>query len=194
MLCDNCTMPVNQELDYYSLDDALARAQTSMDPSDCHGLLAGLICAAGFADPRLWMAEVFEDYNPKDKPQAEAFKLVQALYEDELARMNSPDLDFTLLLPDDEDALRDRVASLGSWCGGFLSGLGLGGVKEQAQLPEEISELIDDFAQITRVDFDLDSPDDEEQAAFEEVVEYVRIGVLFVNEELQPGKAPTRIQ
>ena len=194
MLCDNCTMPVNQELDYYSLDDALARAQTSMDPSDCHGLLAGLICAAGFADPRLWMAEVFEDYNPKDKPQAEAFRLVQALYEDELARMNSPDLDFTLLLPDDEDALRDRVASLGSWCGGFLSGLGLGGVKEQAQLAEEISELIDDFAQISRVDFDLDSPDEEEQAAFEEVVEYVRIGVLFVNEELQPSKAPPRIQ
>ncbi len=77
-------MSVNQELDYYSLDDALARAQTSMDPSDCHGLLAGLICAAGFADPRLWLAEVFEDYDPKDKPQAEAFRLVQALYEDEL--------------------------------------------------------------------------------------------------------------
>ena len=79
MLCDNCTMSVNQELDYYSVDDALARARTSMDPSDCHGLLAGLICAAGFADPRVWMAEVFEDYNPKDKPQAEAFRLVQAL-------------------------------------------------------------------------------------------------------------------
>ena len=62
-------MSVNQELDYYSVDDALARAQTSMDPSDCHGLLAGLICAAGFADPLVWMAEVFEDYNPKDKPQ-----------------------------------------------------------------------------------------------------------------------------
>jgi yecA family protein len=187
-------MSVNQELDYYSLDDVLARSQTSMDPSDCHGLLAGLICAAGFADPRLWLAEVFEDYNPKDKPQAEAFRLVQALYEDELARMNSPGMDFALLLPDDDDALRDRVASLGSWCGGFLSGLGLGGVKEQSQLPEEVSELIDDFSQITRVDFDLDAPDEKEQAAFEEVVEYVRIGVLFVNEELQPGKAPPRIQ
>lgn len=137
---------------------------------------------------------MFEDYNPKDKLQADAFKLVQALYEDELARMNSPDLDFALLLPDDDDALRDRVASLGSWCGGFLSGLGLGGVKEQSQLPDEVSELIDDFAQITRVDFDLDTPDEEEQAAFEEVVEYVRIGVLFVYEELQPGKATQRIQ
>jgi uncharacterized protein len=194
MLCDNCTMSVNQELDYYTLDDALARAQTSVDPSDCHGLLVGLICAAGFADPRLWLAEVFDDYDPKDRPQADAYRLVQALYEDVLARMNSPELDFALLLPDDDDALRDRVASLGGWCGGFLSGLGLGGVKEQSQLPEEVSELIDDFAQITRVDFDLESPDEEEQAAFEEVVEYVRIGALFVNEELQPSKAPPRIQ
>jgi yecA family protein len=187
-------MSANQELDYYSLDDALARAETSMDPSDCHGLLAGLICAAGFADPHLWLAEIFEDYDPRNRKQAEAFKLVQALYEDELARMNSPDMDFFLLLPDDEDALRDRVASLGAWCGGFLSGLGLGGVKDESPLPEEVSELIDDFAQITRVDFDLDSPDEEEQAAFEEVVEYVRVGVLFVNEELQPSKAPPRIQ
>lgn len=194
MLCNNCGMSTNQELDYYSLDDALARAQTSMDPSDCHGLLAGLICAAGFADPRFWLAEVFEDYDPRDRPQAEAFKQVQALYEQELAGMNSPDLDFALLLPDDDDALRDRTASLGSWCGGFLSGLGLGGIADQSQLPGDVSELMDDFAQIARVDFDLDAPDEEEQAAFEEVVEYVRVGVLFINEELQPSKAPPQIQ
>ncbi len=109
-----------------------ARAPISVDPADCQGLLVGLICAAGFADPRLWLAEVFDDYDPKDKPQADAYRLVQALYEDALGRMNSPELDFALLLPDDEDALRDRVASLGGWCGGFLSGLGLGGVKEQS--------------------------------------------------------------
>jgi len=39
------------------------------------------------------------------------------------------------------------------------------------------------------VDFDLDDPDEEERFAFEEVVEYVRVGVLFVHDELQPGAA-----
>lgn len=193
-LCDNYRMSTNQELDYYALDDVLARAQTSMDPSDCHGLLAGLICAAGFADPRLWLAEVFEDYDLKDKPQTEAFKQVQALYEHALVGMNSQDLDFVLLLPDDDDALRDRTASLGCWCGGFLSGLGLGGIASLSQLPEEVSELMDDFAQIARVDFDLDVPNEEDQAAFEEIAEYVRVGVLFINDELQPSKAPSQIQ
>jgi len=187
-------MSGNQRVDYYDLGDVLARAQTSVDAADCHGLLTGLVCAAGFADPKVWMAQVFDNCNPKDGAQADAIRQVQALYEDTLARLNSPDLDFGLLLPDDDDALRERTESLGSWCGGFLSGLGLGGVSDPSQLPEAVSELLDDLAQIARVDFELEEPDEAEQAAFEEVVEYVRVGVLFINEELQPSKAPPRLQ
>jgi yecA family protein len=187
-------MSENQRLDYYEVSDALARAQSAMDAADCHGLLAGLICAAGFADPRVWMAQVFEDFDPKDVLQVAASKQVQALSDDTLVRLNSPELDFELLLPDDDDALRDRAASLASWCGGFLAGLGLGGVSDPAQLPEEVGELLDDLAEIARVDFEVGDPDEEEQAAFAEVVEYVRVGVLLINEELQPSKAPLQLQ
>lgn len=187
-------MSGNQDVDYYEIGDALARAQTSVDAADCHGLLSGLICATGFADPKIWMGQVFEAYNPKDATQVEAAGQLQALYEQTLTRLNSPELDFRLLLPDDEDALRDRTESLGSWCGGFLSGLGLGGIADTAKLPDTVSELLDDLAQIARVDFELEDPDEAELAAFEEVVEYVRVGVLYINEELQPSKAPARLQ
>jgi hypothetical protein len=184
----------NQGVDFYEIGDALARAQIPVDAADCHGLLAGLVCAAGFADPAIWMAQVFDDYNPKDGVQADAARRIQALYEDTLARLNSPEMDFSLLLPDDHDSLRERTESLGSWCGGFLSGLGLGGVADASQLPEAVGEMLDDLAQIARVDFELEEADEAEQAAFEEVVEYVRVGVLFINEELQPSKAPPRLQ
>jgi yecA family protein len=187
-------MSVNQDLDYYEIDDALRRAQVSVDAADCHGLLAGLLCATGFADPRAWLTHVFEDYNPKDLHQAEVSKVLGALCESTLAALNSPDLDFSLLLPDDDDDLGSRTAALGSWCGGFLSGLGLGGLPEAGQLPEDVAELVEDFSQITRVEFEVQDPDDEELAAFEEVVEYVRVGVLFINEELQPGQAPQQVQ
>jgi yecA family protein len=189
-------MSGNQHLDYYELGDALAGAQTSADAAACHGLLAGLVCATGFTEPKIWVTQIFEEYDPKDRLQAEAFKQLQALCEQTQAQINSEDLDFELLLPDDEDALHDRTEALGSWCGSFLSGLGLAGL-EQSQLSQEVTELLDDLTQIARVDFDLDAPDEEDLAAFEEVVEYVRIGVLFINEELQPvGKlqAPTRLQ
>jgi len=187
-------MSANQGVDFYEIGGALARAQTSVDAADCHGLLAGLVCATGSADPKIWMAQVFDDYNPKDSAQADAARQVQVLYADTLARLNSPDLDFGLLLPDDDDSLRERTESLGSWCGGFLSGLGLGGIADAAQLPEAVAELLDDLAQIARVDFELEEPDEAELAAFEELVEYVRVGVLYINEELQPSKAPARLQ
>jgi yecA family protein len=183
-----------QRLDYYEVGEILARAQTALDAADCHGLLAGLVCGAGSADPRVWMRQLFEDFDPKDVAQAAAAKQVRALYEETLVRLNSPDLDFELLLPDDDDPLGERTAALGSWCGGFLSGLGLAGIADPSRLPETVSELIEDLTQIARVDFDVDDPDQEEQAAFAEVVEYVRVGVLLVNEELQPSKAPPQLQ
>ena len=189
VLCNNCTMSQFQALDYHDVAEALRRASISVDAADCHGLLCGLICAAGFAEQKIWVAEIFEAYDPKDLPQAEAYRLLQRLYEETLINLNSPELDFELLLPDDEDPLCERTESLANWCGGFVSGLGIGGLPAQDQLSDDVAELVGDLSQISRVDFDLDDPDEEEQFAFEEVVEYVRVGVLFVHEELQPGTA-----
>jgi hypothetical protein len=187
-------MSENQGVDYYELADALDRAQAAVDAADCHGLLAGLVCATGFADPKVWMAQIFDAYNPKDLLQADAARQLQDLSQETLAALNSPELDFRLLLPDDEDPLGARTEALGSWCGGFLSGLGLGGLSERSQLPEPVAELLDDLGQIARVEFELDEPDEEEQAAFTELVEYVRVGVLLANEELQPARAPSQLQ
>ncbi len=186
-------MSENQDLEYQAVNDALQRAAATTGAADCHGLLCGLICASGFADPKVWLAEVFEDFNPRDLLQAEAFRLLQGLYEDTLARLNSTQLDFELLLPDAACSLRERTESLGEWCSGFLSGLGMGGLPGRAQLPEEIVELLDDLAQIARVDFELDEPNEEDQVAFEEVVEYIRVGTLLIHEELQPAVPPQRL-
>lgn len=187
-------MSANQALDYYAVVDALARAGASVEAADCHGLLAGLVAAGGFADPMRWVPQVFEQYNPKDLAAAEAYRMIQALAEATALHVNSPDLNFELLLPDDEDSLRERAEALGKWCGGFLGGLGLGGLPDSGVLPEGVAELLDDLTEIARVDFELDTPEEAELAAFEEVVEYVRVGVLFINEELQPIQAPQRIQ
>ena len=107
-------MSENQQLDFYEVGDVLARARVSVDAADCHGLLAGLICAAGFADPRVWMAQVFEDYDPKNADQAAAQSLIQALYGRTAAAINGAELGFTPLLPDDNDALADRAEALGN--------------------------------------------------------------------------------
>ena len=60
-------------------------------------------------------------------------------------------------------------------------------------MPEEVGALLDDLGQIARVDFELDDPNEEDQVAFEEVVEYIRVGTLLIHEELQPAVPPQRL-
>ncbi len=186
-LCDNCTMSQIAAINYDDVSAALRRVSAALDAADCHGLLCGLICAAGFADQKIWVAEVFEAYDPKDLLQAETYRLLQKLYEDTLVRLNSPGLDFELMLPDAEAHLCERTESLANWCSAFLSGLGMGGLPAQEELSEEIAELLADLSQISRVDCDPEGGDEEDQFAFEEVAEYVRVGVLVIHDEMQPG-------
>jgi len=194
VLCDNCTMPENQRLEYSEVAAVLRQASVPMDAADCHGLLSGLVCAAGFADPKIWVAEIFEDYNQENALQAETFRQLQRLYELTVTELNSPELDFELLLPDDAQSLRERSESLGCWCSGFLSGLGMGGLPGQDKLPDDVGELLKDLSEISRVDFELDESGEDELAALEEVVEYIRVGVLFLHDELQPATAPPQVQ
>ena len=116
-----------------------------------------------------------------------------SLHEVILAQMRSADPygGFQLLLPDDDDELDERTEALGDWCLGFVYGLAAGGLSEDSELPEDTRELLMDFIEISRASNDVgelddDSDEEEDEHAFVEIVEYVRTGVLLINEELQP--------
>ena len=61
-------------------------------------------------------------------------------------------------------------------------------------MPEDVAELVRDITEISRADFEIEEADEDDEQAFSEVVEYVRMGVLLINDELQPLKAPARLQ
>lgn len=99
---------------------------------------------------------------------------------------------FTPLLPDDDDDLAERVQALALWCHGFVSAIGLAGQDFSRHAgAAEMEELIGDFAQISRAGLGVDELEDERLAEFTfvELVEYVRVGVQYVYEELSASRA-----
>ena len=102
--------------------------------------------------------------------------------------MYSSDLDLELLLADEEDALAERSRSLAEWCQGFMSGLGLSGVKDE-KIPSESQELIGDFYKIANLDADdennIEESDQGNDFALMELIEYVRMGTIYIFEDLQ---------
>ena len=88
----------------------------------------------------------------------------------------------------------ERTRSLAQWCTGFLAGLGLGAPLQA--LSEESSEALQDLQQIAQAGFSIQGDDadqegleEENEQAFFEIVEYVRVVTLILREELRgPGQ------
>jgi uncharacterized protein YgfB (UPF0149 family) len=95
-------------------------------------------------------------------------------------------------LPEDDAAVEERVEALGQWCQGFLLGISAGGLKDLDKLPGDSGEILRDMVEIARVgSYELEGGDEDEES-FQQLLEYVRTGVLLLNEEVNPTTAPPR--
>ena len=176
--------------DYNSLTDALAKADANLVASESHGALCGMLCAAGKIELSAWLEQIFEAFDVNDMRVKEASQLLVGLYNDTQTELNDSDAEFQLLLPDDDASLAQRTEALASWCQGFTFGLAAGGLKKDRVLPDDTAELIRDMVEIARAGHDLGDDSDTDEDAYMQIFEYVRMGVLLINEELQPSHAP----
>lgn len=181
--------------DYNSLNDVLAKADADLVASESHGALCGMLCAAGKTELSEWLEQIFEAFDVNNMLVKEASQLLVGLYNDTQTQLNDSEVDFQLLLPDDDTSLAQRTEALALWCQGFTFGLAAGGLKKDRKLPEDTTELIRDMVEIARAGHDLGDDSDADEDSYMQIYEYVRMGVLLINEELQPShKAPQTLQ
>lgn len=161
--------------------------------SEIHGQLCGLICAQGNVPDAQWIKYAISGVTEGDTKLVVSKEQVTALLavkKNAVASLNDSDLEFDLLLPepDGEDAIQvlgEQVTALSQWCQGFLFGLSQGGVEDVQSLPEDAAEVVLDMVEISQLsDEGLD--DAEAHVQFMEVMEFVRVGALLINEELHP--------
>lgn len=98
---------------------------------------------------------------------------------------------FQPLLPDDDAPLEERLFSLANWCAGFLNGIGCALDAAAAKTLLKDDETLADFTEITNMDFNA-SDTNENEALYVELVEYVRMAVLNIHENLKENLAGKR--
>lgn len=175
-----------------ALDAALEQVETEMQAEECHGTLTGLFCAKGELSADEWLTYIAQGLDPNDLLAKEALETFGKLYDQTRQGLNDSTLDFHLLLPGDEATVEERIESLGQWCQGFLLGLSAGGVTDLDKLPGDSGEIVRDLVEIARAgSYELEGGE-EDESSFHQLLEYVRTGVLLINEELHPTKAPPR--
>ncbi len=172
---------------FTDLSETLARAGAVSGAAESHGTVCGALCG-GADGNETWLAHLMEEASGGDAQLKTCRHALLALRDMSRRVLQAGTLEFTPLLPDDDTGLAERTAALGEWCQGFLYGLGLAGERLQLDaLPDEAGEVLRDMGQIAQAGFEGDADDDEDEAAYTEIVEYVRVGVQLLYEELQPA-------
>lgn len=172
----------NAQLPSWSEVDAAARALAlAVSPSELHGTLCGWL-AGGGSDDANWLNNVFAD---DALPQPPAGGDLDLLKQVSAAQFGDRDFGFDLLLPDDDASLSERSDALFDWCRGFLGGFGLAAGADPP-LSEEGNEALADLANLAAASAE-DDGDDEAEAAYAEIEEFVRVAVLLLHGDCVMG-------
>ncbi|NNF15795.1 MAG: UPF0149 family protein [Gammaproteobacteria bacterium] len=155
----------------------------SADASECHGHLLGLLCATGDDAVSQWLDALIAAAPSDNALAADAREELSAIGKRCAAQLAEGNLDYALMVPDDDVELAARTTALAHWCQGFLYGMAQGGVKSFSGLPGECPEILADLSTLTSAVAE-DASEDSERAFFE-VAEYVRIGSQLIYEELR---------
>ena len=98
------------------------------------------------------------------------------------SELASPDMDFRPLLPTDDRPLAERTHCLASWVSGFLAGFGAGATRAKIDSGDS-AEALRLLEQIARAGIDPEADDEEQETAFAELSEFVRVATLLLREE-----------
>ena len=178
---------MHEMVDHDTLDDALRRCGASWDAAQSHGLLTGRLAVAGVAAGPGWLGQVLEGTEENNALRAECQKMLDTLYQSTLWQLSERLSEFALLLPDDETNAGERTAAMAHWCEGFLHGLVSakhGDALRDRLAAEPLSDIIRDILQITRAEVDGATDEETNEAAYAELVEYLRIAAQLTYEEL----------
>lgn len=173
--------------DYNHIQQLLARERSLADAAEAHGTLAGCLC--GSAGYRLedWLREIL----PEGRGAPATAAALEELFAATAGALLQPDMEFELLLPGDEQPIEVRTAALAQWCQGFLYGLGAGTITDATGLPGDAGEIVRDFVEISRAGVDAAQDEESNEAAYAELVEFVRVGVQLLFEELGSLRQPS---
>lgn len=175
------------EVDYDNLNDALRRCGASWDSAQAHGLLCSRLAVGGADAGTGWLQQVLEGTSESDALRTGGAGLLNTLFQDTLRQLSERLSEFGPLLPDDSDSASRRASALARWCEGFLHGLvsiDHGEALKQRLARDPIADIIRDMLQMTRAAADEESDDETNEAAYAEIVEYVRVAVQLAYEEL----------
>ncbi len=164
----------------FDLYSNLALAQGALNsPTALQGWLVGYAATGARLNKEQWLTES-ANYLDMQEAWIDKSKLpMLAFYQDELKALQAEDMDFQLLLPDDDEEFSVRMQAFSDWAKGFLDGFGASGRVNEDGLDEEVVEVLRHYDAFS-YGIEEDEIDEDGEKLFTELVEHARVTALFL--------------
>jgi len=149
-------------------------------PAELHGFISGIFSGSVNKHDTSTFDAIIKRIQEEGFKSKSAQKFFSKISEITTQKLQSPDFDFQLLLPDDNIPIIQRCDALIAWSRGFLSGLGLTNLSSQLFNDPIFKEALYDINKIARVTLSELIPDEASEEAHMELVEFVRIAVMLI--------------
>ena len=178
---------MDEKVAFDDLDEALRRCGANWDAAQAHGLLTGKLAVAGVPAGPDWLLQVLEGTDDNNALQRECREMLDMLYQRTYWELSERLSEFLPLLPDDVEDRHQRTVAMAHWSEGFLHGLVSARHEQDLKnrlAAEPLADIIGDMLQITRATVDEESDAETNEAAYAEIVEYMRVAAQLAYEEL----------
>lgn len=186
----NMSQSSSQKVSWQQLSSALNTAELGATPSECHGVLCGLICGGINIEDNSWSGAFNDLMNDGMGLPLDLKNLLKEIFDETANQLVSGEYQLKLLLNDNEQSLGDVALSLTQWAESFMAGFAIGN-ESKKKLSKDVTEAIGDLGQISQLDTDVEN-DEESQRAFEEIAEYVRLSAIMCFSELGQKPEPAK--
>jgi len=174
-------------INFSDLERSLNSCGSSWFCAQSHGLLCGRLAVLGPNAFNLCVEQIFENISLENTSRDHCELMLEDLFKDTWAQLVERQSEFELFLPGEERNITERTEAISQWCDGFLHGIVTG--KKPKKLKDYLNQdpldiIIKDFLEITRATANEEADEEDNETAFNEVMEYIRVSVQLIYEEL----------
>lgn len=188
-------MPQHALFDYDDWTHKLDQNAMMASAAELHGLIAGMLSAGMQADAGMMLPVLHDFLNDGQAVNAELKGQIGLLIVETSSQLKDEELGFALLLPNDDEALPERLEALVEWAQSFLVGFAIS-QHNLSVCSADVREAIEQLTEVTRIDVYTqdDSSDAENEESYFLVLEHVRVLVMTcfneVGEKFASEKVP----
>lgn len=157
----------------FELLEKAKSASRTLEPADLHGTVCGMAAAS----PQQFVLPALVDLVGTDALEDNV--TLQDFVTATLDQLHAQDMEFYPLVPDDEEPMSTRLGGVAAWCAGYLTGFGAVVEGTLESLPDEVAEILRDYASISGLD-EEETDTEQNEESFMELNEYVRVGAVLV--------------